>query len=294
MNHFFSVKSDKEIDTPRGKLVDIGDTKLHIYGEGFGSPTIIFDSGHWTCSSVTEWNLVQSKLSKITRTIVYDRAGTGWSEESKNPRNSAQLVEELYSLLVNSGEKPPYVLVGHSFGALNMILFANKYPDKVAGLVLVDGGSVDFYRNYFKEPKLLMYIFNIFNKIGIFRVFGKLGFIPHINERRKRLSKKNSKLDEEFFYKHYLNNTMLEEALQLNKSVEQVSTVETIGNIPLVVITGGKTEKIYKNWIESQKSFISLSINSSHIIVDNSGHFIHLEQPEEVSVAIENLIKRQM
>ncbi|MBE1556264.1 alpha/beta fold hydrolase [Sporosarcina limicola] len=186
----FPTKNNKELFTPIGRLVDIGDIKLHIYVEGVGSPTVIFDTGHGTCSAVTEWSLVQPEVAKITRTIVYDRAGMGWSEESKNSRNSEQIVEELHSLLVNSDEKPPYILVGHSFGALNMILFANKYPDKVAGLVLVDGGSVDFYRNYFKAPKLLMYTLNIFNKMGIFRVFGKLGLIPHIRDRRKRLTEK--------------------------------------------------------------------------------------------------------
>lgn len=83
---------------------------------------------------------------------------------------------------------------------------------------------------------------------------------------------------------------MLKEAFQLDKSVDQVSTIGTLGNIPLIVITGGKTEKIYKNWIESQKNLLSLSTNHAHIVIENSGHFIHLEQPEKVSDAIKNLI----
>ena len=163
--------------------------------------------------SITDWSLVEPEISKVARTIVYDRAGMGLSRKSRKSRTSEQIVAELHSLLLKSGEKPPYILVGHSFGALNMCLFANTYPEKIAGLV-VDGGSVDYYKDYFKTPRLmmitiLMNISILLNKTGVFRAFGKLGLIPHVKERKRRLTDENGKLDEAFFYKHYSNSSTL-------------------------------------------------------------------------------------
>jgi pimeloyl-ACP methyl ester carboxylesterase len=42
--------------------------------------------------------------------------------------------------------KPPYVLVGASFGGLNAQLFASEHPREVAGVVLVDGLHPDLDR----------------------------------------------------------------------------------------------------------------------------------------------------
>lgn len=189
---------------PKGNLVDIGETKIHIHAEGKANPTVIFDCGHGVSLASSDWSLVHPEISKVARTIVYDRAGMGLSDKSKKPRTSEQIVEELHALLVNTEEQPPYILVGHSLGALNVCLFANEYPEKVAGVVLVDGGSVNFYKNYFKTPTLMVMIFMIsssiiLNKLGIFRVLGKMGLIPHINERKRMLSDTYSQLDEAFF-----------------------------------------------------------------------------------------------
>ena len=54
------------------------------------------------------------------------------------PRTAGRLADELHALLLNSGEPPPYILVGHSFGGLVTRIFAARHPDLTAGLVLVD------------------------------------------------------------------------------------------------------------------------------------------------------------
>ena len=69
---------------------------------------------------------------------VYDRAGRGWSEPADSPQDGAQIAADLHTLLQRAGEPGPYVLAGHSFGGLYVRIFAARYPDEVAGLVLVD------------------------------------------------------------------------------------------------------------------------------------------------------------
>ena len=82
----------------------------------------------------------------FARVCQYDRAGMGSSPPGPRPRTSQRMVDELRSLLQAAEVKPPYVLVGASFGGLNAQLFASEHPREVAGVVLVDGLHPDLDR----------------------------------------------------------------------------------------------------------------------------------------------------
>jgi len=84
------------------------------------------------------WKLVQPDIIAVTRVCVYDRAGLGRSDPIPRPRTSQEVVDDLHGLLTNAGVAAPYVLVAHSFGGLNVRLYAGQYPREVAGMVLVD------------------------------------------------------------------------------------------------------------------------------------------------------------
>ena len=88
-------------------------------------------------SSLT-WSRVQPRIAQFSRVCSYDRAGLAWSESASTPRSMSALIEELRTLLDRTGEPPPYVLVGHSFGGLIIRAFARAYPTEIAGLVFVD------------------------------------------------------------------------------------------------------------------------------------------------------------
>ena len=57
------------------------------------------------------------------------------------PRDAKQISSELHTLLKGANIEGPYVLVGHSFGGLYVRTYAARYPDEVAGVVLVDSSS---------------------------------------------------------------------------------------------------------------------------------------------------------
>jgi pimeloyl-ACP methyl ester carboxylesterase len=95
----------------------------------------VMDSG--LGGTVLDWQLVQPEVAKFARVCTYDRAGMGWSEAGSQPRTSEQIVRELHALLGNAGVEGPYVLVGHSFGGTNLQVYASRYPDEVAAMVLV-------------------------------------------------------------------------------------------------------------------------------------------------------------
>ncbi|HTB94511.1 MAG TPA: alpha/beta hydrolase [Candidatus Sulfotelmatobacter sp.] len=130
------ARKDAKLYPPPGRLVDLGTHRLHLLESGTGGPTILLEAG--LMSTVLSWAELQHSLSKSFRVASYDRAGLGWSDLGPMPRTADRLVDELHALLQQAAIPPPYVLVGHSFGGLTMPVFAARFPDEVAGMVLVD------------------------------------------------------------------------------------------------------------------------------------------------------------
>jgi pimeloyl-ACP methyl ester carboxylesterase len=127
---------DSKLHPPPGKLVDLGTHRLHLLESGRGGPTVVLEAG--LMSTVLSWSELHRALAGSFRVVSYDRAGLGWSDLGPMPRTADRIVDELHTLLQRAAIPPPYVLVGHSFGGLTMPLFTARFPDEVAGMVLVD------------------------------------------------------------------------------------------------------------------------------------------------------------
>ena len=123
-----------------GERVDIGGRSLYIECRGEGSPTIVLEAGMG--GGVSSWAPVIDGLATTTRTCAYDRAGRGRSDP-RGPHTVADATDDLVALLDAVGERPPYVIVGHSLGEVYARVLASRHRPAVAGLVLVDGFSVD-------------------------------------------------------------------------------------------------------------------------------------------------------
>ena len=138
----------------------IADKNVEYVLTGIGSPTVVFENG--LDGRLEWWAQIIPEISKETRVFAYNRPGIGGSTEVttpregetvihacptgysleddsiSTPRDGETVIQELRTLLHAKGIAPPYVLVGHSLGGLYMQLYARRYPDEVAGLVLVD------------------------------------------------------------------------------------------------------------------------------------------------------------
>lgn len=118
-------------------LVEVGDRMMHAHCKGQGSPVVVFDAGRG--GGGWHFTETQEAVARETRACVYDRLGNGLSGQPlAGGHTSAMMVTELRGLLAAIHAAPPYVLVGHSFGGMNVQLFASEHRDEVAGLVLVD------------------------------------------------------------------------------------------------------------------------------------------------------------
>jgi Alpha/beta hydrolase family len=126
-----------------GIKVDVGGYALFVRCTGHGSPTAVFDAGANNGSSA--WSAVAPKVAAFTTTCVYDRANLGKSDRGPIPNTSQQIVHDLHTLLGKVRVVGPFVLVGHSFGGMNMGLYARLYPEEAAGLVMVDAANEAAY-----------------------------------------------------------------------------------------------------------------------------------------------------
>ncbi|MDX2060385.1 MAG: alpha/beta hydrolase [Gemmatimonadales bacterium] len=130
---------------PVGRLVDVGGYRMHLLAEGRadGKPTVVWLSGSHDAG--LELHHLHKAMRAETRSILFDRPGAGWSDVGPYPRTTAREVEELRTLLANAGERPPFVLVGHSYGGLLAANYARRHRGEVAAVILLDPTPPDVF-----------------------------------------------------------------------------------------------------------------------------------------------------
>jgi pimeloyl-ACP methyl ester carboxylesterase len=125
---------------PQGERFDVGGHSLYLDCRGSGSPTVVLEAGSGSDSAT--WTAVHDAIAATTRTCAYDRAGRGRSDD-RDVHTLGDAVTDLRALLDAAGESGPYVIVGHSLGGSYARVFATRYPNEVAGAVLVDSFEPD-------------------------------------------------------------------------------------------------------------------------------------------------------
>lgn len=295
---------------PSGTLVDVGGYRLHSLCEGTGSPTVIMEAGLGDPSLI--WARVQPEIAKTTRVCTYDRAGLGWSEPSPKPRTAETIVEELHTLLTKAGIAGPYVLVGHSVGGVYMRLYAHHYPHDVVGLVLVDSAHeeqmlralepfIKFTRESTQKMTRQLEIYKPFAAIGIFALFPSQVPADKLMPEDARVAYQATAAKDTTFL-----NTVIAESKAVDESSAQVraAQIKTLGDMPLVVLSRGQftlppdaslssevMEQLDVGWQQMQIELASLSSKGKRVVAEQSGHYIHLEQPQLVIDAIKQVIE---
>lgn len=125
-----------------GRLVDIGGRRIQMDCRGSGSPTVVFQSGGDMLGSLA-WSPVIDRVAKTTRACAYSRAGILWSDPAPGTFKPEEVAADLHAALAAAGEKPPYILVGHSRGGLYNMIYAGQHRDEIAGLVFADSSHPD-------------------------------------------------------------------------------------------------------------------------------------------------------
>ena len=290
-----------------GQLIDMGGYKLHLYSRGEGTTTVIIDH---SLGGIDGYFLI-GKIAKITRVCIYDRAGYGWSNQSPKPRCSQQIVQELDTLLTLGKIEPPYILVGDSFGSYNVRLYANQFPEKVVGIVLTDGlHEAGMSKMSFTLWALRLFFMSGFAMstlgatFGIIRLLGLIGMFEFIKKELRQFPKEILRQVKRSFYRPQHWITMWREMWNLNISANQVRQANNLGNIPIINIKA-KTffHRSFLNFYIPVKAadklrnrmhteLLKLSPDCTQLQATKSGHFVWVDEPEIIVVAIQQLLDK--
>ena len=270
---------------PPGKLVDLSGYRLHLYCTSGGDPAVILEHGHR--ATYLDWYLVQPELAKFTRVCSYDRAGYGWSDPSPRNRTPSIMADELRSALQAAGERPPYILVGHSFGAMTAIAFAHKFPDEVAGLVLVDGSTPESLPQASTREKLWMRMMKLTMPFGLPRWRGWCdGGPPEIAAVKQALTCRSQHLE-----------TILREDAAFPIAAREVRAIASLGSLPMVTIardpTTGDNPKFEARHAQQLREIAKLSTNSKFVVAAGSAHDVPLARPDVIIEAVKDLLTPQ-
>ena len=124
---------------PPGMLVDIGGRRLHLICVGDERPTVLFEASGW--GTALSSARVREAIAGRATVCSYDRSGNGWSDPGPGVASAADLASNLAVLQDRARLRWPFVIVASSIGGLTGEMFARQYPERVAGLVLVDAAN---------------------------------------------------------------------------------------------------------------------------------------------------------
>ena len=123
---------------PQGKLVQINRGKIHIRQMGCGEKTIVLLPGLGCPLPTIEFAPLMRKLSEKYTVCIIELFGYGFSDSTNTPRTNENYAEEIQETLKMAGLKPPYVLMPYSASGIYAEYYAAKYPNEIAGLILLD------------------------------------------------------------------------------------------------------------------------------------------------------------
>lgn len=274
--------SDQKSPAPIGKLVDVGGYRVHLYCMGEGSPAVVIVGAGLSFN----WGLVQPEVAKLTQVCFYDHSGIGWSDSG--PKDSCSLrVGEVHNGLKNLGIHGPFVLVGHSLGALVARLYAGRYPDEVAGMVFVDH-AFRLDPKDFKllppepppEPR----------KPGAPEPTGGIEEDPNFSKMSARDRELQMWAISQPRNMAALQNnpTLLPECLAGANALAK-DHPHPLGDKPLVDIS--TDEFRIAPYVKLQADLLTLSENSKEIVAQNSSHFVIIDNPDVVVDAINQVVR---
>jgi protein-S-isoprenylcysteine O-methyltransferase Ste14/pimeloyl-ACP methyl ester carboxylesterase len=135
---------------PPGMFVDVGGRQIHLLCIGEGAPIVFYEASGFGLSSM-QAQTVRERVASRTRVCSYDRPGMGWSDPAPSVLTIGELARDLAVLQDRAALPAPFLIVASSVGGLNAEMFARRYPERVAGLILLDAGTSQLVRAGLQE-----------------------------------------------------------------------------------------------------------------------------------------------
>ncbi len=251
---YSSCKKDDDQIEIQNTMVDVGGYNLYTLTSGTGTNTIIFEAGLGDGGESWYVNNVFSSLALNNQVVSYNRAGYSPSESGVEPRNLIQLSDELHQIITDISQNEKVILVGHSLGGAIIRYYAIEHPEKVKAILFIDPSHESYKVVPQSEEDAIVQIF--------------------IDAGQLDISK---------------------EAEQLIEDLNILEGLPNLPNIPIRVLTSiklvnGLTLEDREDWSNAHSTLGEGVDNFIHIETENSGHYIHRDEPELVLNAINELV----
>jgi pimeloyl-ACP methyl ester carboxylesterase len=292
---------------PLGQYYEVEGRRLLLYQSGNGSPAVVFLAGGGAVG--LDYLNVQQPTAALTTSVIYDRAGTGWSERVDLPRASVEVIDELRALLHVAEVPAPYMMVGHSLGGLYARHYAQRYPGEVSGLVLLDPAHED-YNAYMPQELLDQWAAWDVDEVLPDELPAEL-----IQFYRGLFAQEMTAWPEEIrevLSERHVSPDWLRASLQQAKNVEQIyDEVRHAGempDLPMIILTSmgidpfkeavsqGTPESLLREEIEGKRRLYTAwadSLHGENRLIEDVGHVtLHFRRPDAVLQAIQDLLAR--
>nr|AIA11806.1 Alpha/beta hydrolase family [uncultured bacterium] len=272
-----ALEMDKTNYPPPGQLYDVNGHQMHINCMGEGETTVVLQAGG--AADGLWWYWVQNQLAQQTRVCAYDRAGYGWSEPTTDARETLTIIEELHTLLEQAGISAPYVMAGHSYGAVFTRIYAAQYPDEVVGIVLVDSAVLlpDHFADQAEFDQWQAQwqgahtVFQWLMRVGIARLvdpsqFQAAGYPSEVSAEITAMNARNQVIDTDF----------AEVVTGYWTLVDAAATAENLGDLPMVVLWASETIAAFDanipGFSEARAEIATYSTNITVRVIEGAGH----------------------
>lgn len=278
---------------------------------GNGETTLIIETG--IGGSFYHWYPFIEEIKEDFTIVLYHRAGYGKSPASKGLRTTKNIAVELNDLVGRIGITNQFVLMGHSFGGLCAQQYANMFPEKVKGLVLVDSTSFNFQQLYSLNLPVMYSLISLDQMIHNKRQTSKKSKVElksmykeMIDENKKILSSKEARDYEELITNPLFYKTIANEFENWDTSSECIKGMGEFPNIPLIVIARDKEVSVkafqeydipldeavlYEDvWRKLQIELSELSSQGELVIADGSDHEVHIDKPDIIIQSLKRFL----
>jgi len=227
---------------------------------GRGSPSIVLLAG--AGGQLDSWYKLYPDIEQLGTVFIYDRPGVGASPKPREAQYGETVIAQLRQLLQAAGVEPPFVLVGHSFGALHANLFAREFADEVAGVLFLEATAPDDVTGLkqFQAPWQRAFI----------RLLDRVAPRDAFDEIRHQL-----------------------------ETVRDIAEAPAFPPVPVTVVSGGKRlprwlmpSALVRERERTQLGLAALSPLGERIVAQRSAHFPQMSEPQVVLDALKSLIAR--
>ncbi|WP_020652911.1 alpha/beta fold hydrolase [Massilia niastensis] len=248
----------KHLPPSHGTVID-GQT-FRFSKSGQGSPAIVLLSG--AGGPLESWHKLYPGIEKLGTVFSYDRPGVGGSGKPREPQYGEVVVAQLRQLLQAAQVRPPFVLVGHSFGGLHANLFAREFADEVSGVLFLEATA--------PEDVAAMKRY----QSGLQRAV--VGLLDRMSPRHP-------------------NDEIRNEA----ETVKDILEAPAFPQVPVTVISGARRlprwlmpDAAVRERERNQLGLAALSPLGERILAERSTHFPQMSEPELVLEALARLVAR--